>query len=100
MSVPTYFPGRGTIVEQTYLMGKAEGKAEGKAKGKAVGQAEAKAQAILKLLWRRGIAIPPNTQRMITSCTDLETLDLWFDRAITAQDIGGLFAIDESQPAT
>jgi hypothetical protein len=92
MSVPTYFPGRGTIIEQTYLKGKAEGEAEG--------EARAKAQSILRLLWRRGIPVQPDTQKLISDCTDLKTLERWFDRAITVEQIGDLFTVDEIKPAT
>lgn len=44
--VATYFPGRGTLFEETYLEGKAEGKAE------------ARAESILSVLEKRGIPSP------------------------------------------
>lgn len=74
--VATYFPGRGTLFEETYLEGKAEGKAE----------------SILSVLEKRGIPVPENTRDRIISCTDLDTLTLWFDRSLTATTVEDLFA--------
>ncbi|MFJ4079566.1 hypothetical protein ACIP2Z_11465 [Streptomyces iakyrus] len=73
--VATYFPGRGTLFEETYLEGKAEGKAE----------------SILSVLDKRGIPVPEATRDRITSCTDLDTLTLWFDRSLTATTAEDLF---------
>ncbi|MFF5983785.1 hypothetical protein ACFY78_33595 [Streptomyces olindensis] len=78
--VATYFPGRGTLFEETYLEGRAEGKAEGKA------------ESILSVLEKRGIDISPDTRHRITSCTDLDTLTTWFDRSLTAGTAEELFA--------
>ncbi|MDT9689584.1 hypothetical protein Q5762_14805 [Streptomyces sp. P9(2023)] len=96
MSVGSFFPGRGTLVEETFLKGKAEGEAEGEAKGKAEGKAEGeakgKAEAVLRVLAARGIEVPEATARRISSCTDTDVLDTWLDRAITATDTEELFA--------
>ncbi|MFD9982671.1 hypothetical protein ACFWZJ_20085 [Streptomyces massasporeus] len=77
--VATYFPGRGTLFEETYLEGKAEGIAEGKA------------GAILRVLEKRGIPVPEAVRDRITTCTDLDTLTLWFDRSLTATTAEDLF---------
>ncbi len=82
--VGTYFPGRGTLFEETYLEGKAEGKAQGRA--------EDRTALILRVLEKRGIDIPEDTRDRITSCTDLDTLTLWFDRSLTAGTAEDLFA--------
>ncbi|MGA5360809.1 hypothetical protein [Streptomyces purpurascens] len=74
--VATYFPGRGTLFEQTYLEGKAEGKAE----------------AILQVLDKHSVPISEATRDRITSCTDLDTLALWFGRSLTATTAADLFA--------
>ncbi|MCX3287240.1 hypothetical protein OR263_11045 [Streptomyces sp. NEAU-H22] len=73
--VATYFPGRGTLFEETYLVGKAEGKAE----------------SILSVLDKRGIPTPEAVRDRITTCTDLDTLTLWFDRSLTATTAEDLF---------
>ncbi|MFD5481125.1 hypothetical protein [Streptomyces hawaiiensis] len=85
--VGTYFPGRGTLFEETYLEGKAAGLAEGKAEGKA----EDRVALILRVLEKRGISIPEATRDRITTCTDLDTLTLWFDRSLTATTAEDLF---------
>ncbi|MFD8368172.1 RpnC/YadD family protein [Streptomyces hygroscopicus] len=86
MSVGTYFPGRGTLIEETFLKGKAEGKAEGEAHGRA--------QGVLRVLEKRGIPTLAETRDRITNCTDLDTLDRWFDRAFTVSTADELFAED------
>jgi hypothetical protein len=89
-----YFPGQGTIVEEYYL----EGKAEGKAEGEAAGRAKALAESILHLLERRDVPVSATARLVITSCTDHDTLNRWFDRAITATDADDLFTNDEPVP--
>ncbi|MER6151541.1 hypothetical protein OHB56_20760 [Streptomyces sp. NBC_01635] len=68
MSFASHFPGSGTLIEETYLEGKAEGKAED----------------ILRALQVRGLTIPDSVHERITTCTDLDTLTAWFDRSLTA----------------
>ncbi|MBA2945296.1 hypothetical protein [Streptomyces himalayensis] len=85
MSFVTYFPGRGTVRETAYLEGKAEGKAEDRA------------SLILRLLEKRGIPVTEDTRERVTSCTDLDTLILWFDRALTATTADELFTEDPEE---
>ncbi|MFJ8716778.1 hypothetical protein ACIRD9_26955 [Streptomyces violaceus] len=89
--VGTYFPGRGTLFEQTYLEGKAEGRAQGRAEDRTV--------LILRVLEKRGIDVPETARERITSCTDLDTLTLWFDRSLTATTAEDLFADGPDDPA-
>ncbi|MEW2401749.1 hypothetical protein [Streptomyces sp. NPDC046862] len=84
--VATYFPGHGTLFEETYLEGKAEGKAEGEA------------TLILRLLERRGIAVTKDVRERVLGCTDLATLTLWFDRSLTATTAEDLFAEETEVP--
>lgn len=86
MAVGTYFPGRGTIVEESYLKGEEKGVEKGVEKGRA--------QDILRLLEKRGVPTSDAVRARITDCTDLDALDRWFDRAITATDAQALF-VDE-----
>ncbi|GGN65749.1 hypothetical protein GCM10011579_036540 [Streptomyces albiflavescens] len=79
LSFVSYFPGRGTVRETAYLEGKAEGKAEDRA------------SLILRVLDKHGVSVPEDTRDRITSCTDLDTLALWFDRALTATAAEDLF---------
>ncbi|MFF3317245.1 hypothetical protein ACFYV5_17300 [Streptomyces sp. NPDC003035] len=80
LMVGSFFPGRGTLVEETYLKGKADGEAEGKA------------ESVLRLLAGRGVPVPEVMAQRISGCTDSDTLDRWFDRAITAVHAEELFA--------
>ncbi|MFK4147020.1 hypothetical protein [Streptomyces sp. NPDC004065] len=90
MSFVTYFPGRGTVRETAYLEGKAEGKAEGRAEGEAKG--------ILLVLEVRGIPVPDAVRERITTCTDLDRLDAWLERARTVTRAEDLFDGDADTP--
>ncbi|TPQ17486.1 hypothetical protein [Streptomyces sporangiiformans] len=88
LSFVTYFPGRGTVRETAYLEGKLEGKAEGEAKG------------ILYVLEARGIPIHDDLRERITTCTDLDRLDLWLERSRTVTKAEELFTEGpENDPA-
>ena len=89
----SYFPGRGTLVEETFL----EGEASGEAKGQAKGEAKGEAKSILRLLEMRGIPISETQRTRVTSCTDLDTLDRWLERAFRATETERLF--DDEAPA-
>ncbi len=82
MRVGTYFPGRGTLIEETFLEGKAQG------------QTEERALAVLRVLEKRGISIPAEARDRITDCAYLNTLDRWFDRAFTVSTADELFTED------
>lgn len=75
MSFVTYFPGRGTVRETAYLEGKVEDRAS----------------LILRVLEKHGIHVSEDARERITSCTDLDTLSVWFDRALTATAAEDLF---------
>ena len=53
--------------------------------------AEGEAVALLTVLEARGIDVPDDARRRITECTDLEQLNLWIRRAVSAQSIDDLF---------
>ncbi|MEU5267306.1 hypothetical protein AB0G77_01805 [Streptomyces hygroscopicus] len=80
--VGSYFPGRGTLVEETFL------------KGKAVGEAVGGARAVLRTLENRGIRTSAEIRERITNCTDIKTLDHWLDRAMTVSTANELFTED------
>ena len=79
----SYFPGRGTLVEETFLKGEAKGLAEGEAKGVREGQTKERAQSVLRMLDFRNIPTSENQRTQITTCTNLELLGHWLDRAMT-----------------
>jgi len=57
----------------------------------AEGKAEGKAEGILKILAKRGISLSDDRRRYILACSDLPTLDRWFDRALTVATGDELF---------
>jgi hypothetical protein len=83
LSFVTYFPGRGTVRETAYLEGKAEGKVEGVAEGEAKG--------VLRVLEVRGLTVSDDVRTRITTCTDLDRLGDWLDRAGTVAHAEELF---------
>jgi hypothetical protein len=65
--------------------------AEGKAEGQAEGKAEGEARAVLAFLDARGIEVPDPVREDILGCTDLDQLDTWIRRAVTANKAQDLF---------
>jgi hypothetical protein len=59
--------------------------------GKAEGKAEGEARAVLAVLDARGIEVPDPVREDITGCTDLDQLDTWIRRAVTANKVQDLF---------
>jgi predicted transposase/invertase (TIGR01784 family) len=52
--------------------------------GHTSGLVEAKRDALLRVLTQRGITLNETEQARIAACTDVTTLDRWFDAALTA----------------
>ncbi|MFE9289178.1 RpnC/YadD family protein [Streptomyces olivaceus] len=73
------FPGSKTIVEESWLEGRAKGQAEGKA------------EDILRILEVRGVEVPDSVRERVTGCTDLDVLGAWFDRSLSAAHAEELF---------
>lgn len=49
-------------------------------------------ELILKLVARNGLVLTEDERARITACTELATLDRWFDNAVTAKTAAELFA--------
>ncbi|MFG2324462.1 hypothetical protein [Streptomyces sp. NPDC048568] len=77
------FPGSNTIVEESWLEGRAKGQSEGKAEGKA--------EDILHILEVRGIEVSDSVRERVTDCTDLDVLGTWLDRSLSAAHAEELF---------
>ena len=56
------------------------------------GRAEGRAEDILAVLAERGIDVPEEARQRITSCSDLEILQRWLLRAVTAPSADEIFA--------
>lgn len=59
--------------------------------GRAEGKAEGEALALLTVLDARGIEVPQEARERIAECTDLDQLEVWIRRAVTADSISDLF---------
>jgi hypothetical protein len=57
---------------------------EGMEKGLVQGQARGRAEDVLRILAARGVSVDEASRQRILGCTDLSTLDAWFDRALNA----------------
>ncbi len=53
-------------------------------KGRDEGLAKARAEDILRILAVRRVKVDETARQRILSCTDLDTLGRWLDRAVTA----------------
>ncbi|MBW2524716.1 MAG: hypothetical protein JRI23_11095 [Deltaproteobacteria bacterium] len=80
------------IIEDLVLFGVDRGRAEGEAKGEAKGRVAAKAEAVLTVLRARGLEVPADVERRISTCGDPEQLEQWLRlaaRAHSASEILG-----------
>jgi hypothetical protein len=59
--------------------------------GEAKGKAEGRADIVLAVLSVRGITVSESVRARITECTDLEQLEKWGRRAVTADSIEDVF---------
>jgi hypothetical protein len=62
-----------------------------KAEGKAEGKAESTAAILLRLLAAHGLKVPAPVRHRVLSCTDLDQLEAWLDKAMTASTLGDVF---------
>lgn len=82
MSTETY-PYQGEYSRGLLARGRSEGLAEGRTQGKAA--------SVLAVLEARGLAVTDEDRARIVNCSDLERLDVWIRRAITAGAVAELF---------
>jgi hypothetical protein len=62
-----------------------------RAEGRAEGEAGRLATDILRALRVRHVPVSDEIRERITSCTDLDQLERWFDRAMTVHNADDLF---------
>lgn len=72
------------LMEKGHARGLMEGLDKGRVEGRAEGQALGRAHSLLKILAARGVPVSEEDRQHILSCTNLDTLDQWFDRALNA----------------
>ncbi|MEU5623932.1 hypothetical protein [Streptomyces tendae] len=78
-NVVTHFPGHGTLFEEVYLEAKNRGKIE------------SRVESILRVLAAQGVPVSDDVRERITTCADLDTLAVWFDRSLTVSKAEDLF---------
>jgi hypothetical protein len=62
------------------------------AEGLAEGRAEGEVRAVLTVLDARGVHVPEKARERIEACTDLERLETWLRRALTATTVDEVIA--------
>ncbi|MEU3354814.1 hypothetical protein [Streptomyces sp. NPDC037389] len=75
----TYFPGRGTLIEQTWQEGEAKGRLE------------QSALSVLRVLESRGIPVSPAVRERIMTCAYMDTLGYWLEAAVTVPTAEEIF---------
>lgn len=68
-----------------------QGRAEGQAEGQAEGLAKGRADGLLAVLAARGIEVPDDIRKRITSCADNDQLVRWLTAAATADSLDDVF---------
>ncbi|MEV6324840.1 hypothetical protein AB0M45_27195 [Nocardia sp. NPDC051787] len=66
-------------------------------RGKAEGRAEGEAAALLRILRTRGFTMSEATASRIAECVDLDQINTWIDRAVTADSLDEVFADNPKQ---
>ncbi len=65
---------------------------QGMQQGLARGRAEGRAEGVLRILAARGVHVSAEARQRILTCTDMATLDRWFDQALTASTLADVLA--------
>ncbi len=67
--------------------GREEGREEGLQQGLQQGLTRGRAEYILRILTARGVQADEAARQRILSCSDLTTLDRWFERSLNATSL-------------
>jgi predicted transposase YdaD len=65
---------------------------QGRQQGLQQGLARGRAEGVLRILAARGVQVADEARQRILTCTDVATLDDWFDRALTASTLADVLA--------
>jgi len=85
------------LIEQGRAEGIAKGRAEGITKGRAEGMAramDALRKAIVASLVARGVSLGAHARARVETCADVDTLQVWLGRAVTASREDDVFSAD------
>ncbi len=72
------------LIEQGRQQGLARGREEGLAQGLQRGLTRGRAEDVLRVLSARGVHADEQARQRILTCTDVATLDRWFERSLNA----------------
>ena len=81
-----------SYAEELIERGRQEGLARGRKEGREEGRLQWRTKAVLRLLTARGVHVDDASHQHILSCSDVATVDLWFDRAIHATSLSEVLA--------
>ncbi|QSQ19967.1 Rpn family recombination-promoting nuclease/putative transposase [Pyxidicoccus parkwayensis] len=70
--------------EKLIERGLQQGMARGREEGLAQGLTRARAEDILRILAAHGVQVDEATRQRVLTCTDMATLDRWFDKSLNA----------------
>lgn len=65
-----------------------------RAEGREEGREEESVKKLLRVLDKRGVATSDEQRARVEGCTDIDQLDVWFDRALTATIAAEVFDAD------
>ncbi|KFA91696.1 hypothetical protein Q664_20375 [Archangium violaceum Cb vi76] len=74
----------GTWAEDMIERGVQKGLVRGRQEGREQGLQHGLSVGILRILTARGVPVDDAVRQRILTCTDMATLDRWFDRALNA----------------
>jgi hypothetical protein len=87
MSIPYKDP----LTEEWARAGREQGLEQGLEQGREQGLARAKGEDLLKIMDARNLKVSEKQRAQVTCSTNLGQLDLWFDRALTADSADEVF---------
>jgi predicted transposase YdaD len=70
--------------EEMIERGRQRGLEQGLERGLEQGRRQERAEVVLRILTTRGVQVGDEARQRILACTDMATLDRWFDRALNA----------------
>lgn len=70
--------------------GRQRGREEGREEGLTLGVLRGRAEDILRILAVRGVHVDEVARRHILACTNVATLDRWFDKALNATTLSAV----------
>lgn len=76
--------------EELVERGLQQGLARGREEGLAQGLIRARADGILRILAARGVQVDEEARQRILTCTDMATLDRWFDKSLNATSLSAV----------